>query len=84
MSPKSAFRTGVVVDDVDMDVAFDPVMIRKDYLKTWFTIDLASSIPWDILISIFTDRDGSEPNHASFVRFLKVMTILKLLRGKVQ
>ena len=64
-----------------MDVVFDPVKIRKDYLKTWFIIDLASSIPWDILISFFTDGGA---NHASFVRFLKVMTILKLLRGRVR
>ena len=78
-------RTGVVLDDVDMDVIFDPVKIRKHYMKTWFAIDLASSIPWDVMVGVFTPESGEhdvtmQKKHATFVRILKVVTILKLLR----
>ena len=31
-------RTGVVLDDVEMEVVFDPVEIRKFYVKSWFFI----------------------------------------------
>ena len=31
-------RTGVVLDDVEMEVVFDPVEIRKYYMKSWFFI----------------------------------------------
>ena len=71
------FRTGVVRDDVDMEVIFDPVEIRKKYVKSWFAMDLASSIPWDKVVGMFLDQSTS---HLKFVRMLKVLTILKLLR----
>ena len=78
-------RTGVVLDDVDMDVIFDPVKIRKHYMKTWFLIDLASSIPWDVMVGLCTtgsdqESDQTASDQATFVRILKVVTILKLLR----
>ena len=75
------FRTGVVLDDVEMEVVFDPVKIRQMYIKTWFAIDLASSIPWDIIIGLVQSDDADDASrHVKFVRFLKVLTIMKLLR----
>merc|ERR1712235_48981 len=53
-------RTGVVLDDVEMEVVFDPVEIRKYYVKSWFFIDLISSIPWDVLVSAFSSE--SDPS----------------------
>merc|ERR1712106_255753 len=74
-------RTGIVMDDSEMDVIFDPVEIRKAYVKSWFAIDLASSIPWDVIIGgLFTTGSDFEAEHATFTCFLKVVTILKLLR----
>lgn len=64
-----------------MDVVFDPVKIRKMYFKTWFAIDLASSIPWDIIVGLFqTDVQDDASKGVKFVRLLKVLTIMKLLR----
>ena len=60
-----------------MEVIFDPVQIRKNYMKSWFVTDLASSIPWDKTVGMFLDQSTS---HLKFVRMLKVLTILKLLR----
>ena len=77
------FRTGVVLDDVEMDVVFDPVKIRQMYFKTWFAIDLASSIPWDIIVGLFQSDDAAMDDASkgvTFVRLLKVLTIMKLLR----
>ena len=74
------------MDDTEMDVIFDPVSIRKIYIKTWFAIDLISSIPWDIIVNgvICGGQCGSNNAQAreglNSARFLKVMTILKLLR----
>jgi len=84
-------RTGVVLDDVEMEVVFDPVEIRKFYVKSWFFIDLISSIPWDVMVSTFgggideptdgTDRPQFESTDTlKAARFLKFVTILKLLR----
>merc|ERR1711892_285681 len=81
-------RTGIVMDDTEMEVIFDPVEIRKTYVKTWFAIDLASSIPWDVIVTLGqspasgdeSSGDSSADSHATFTRFLKVVTILKLLR----
>merc|ERR1712106_633298 len=75
-------------DDTEMEVIFDPVEIRKTYVKTWFAIDLASSIPWDVIVTLGqspasgdeSSGDSSADSHATFTRFLKVVTILKLLR----
>ena len=72
------------MDDTEMDVIFDPVHIRKIYIKTWFAIDLISSIPWDVLVNgvVCGGQCGSDVQHEGLnsARFLKVMTILKLLR----
>ena len=37
-------RTGVVLDDVEMEVVFDPVEIRKYYMKSWFFIGTVQTI----------------------------------------
>lgn len=79
-------RTGVVLDDVEMEVVFDPVEIRKYYIKSWFFTDLISSIPWDVMVAAFgpeEPNDGSQfesTDTLKAARFLKFVTILKLLR----
>jgi len=74
----------VVLDDVEMEVVFDPVAIRKAYLNSWFWVDLLSSIPWEIFINwISLSANEGELDNAqalTFTRFLKILTILKLLR----
>ena len=35
-----------------------PVLIRQEYLKLWFWIDMASTVPWDVIGGDDNDSDG--------------------------
>ncbi|CAH1718289.1 unnamed protein product [Chironomus riparius] len=47
------FRTGIMQQDNAEQVILDPKLIAKHYLKTWFFLDLISSIPLDYIFLIF-------------------------------
>ncbi|GAB0091761.1 potassium/sodium hyperpolarization-activated cyclic nucleotide-gated channel 2 [Sergentomyia squamirostris] len=47
------FRTGIMQQDNAEQVILDPKIIAKNYLKTWFFLDLISSIPLDYIFLIF-------------------------------
>ncbi|ESO06584.1 hypothetical protein HELRODRAFT_137008, partial [Helobdella robusta] len=46
------FRTGmcIIADNFADDIILEPRLIAKHYLKTWFFLDLISSIPLDYII----------------------------------
>lgn len=44
-------------------VILDPKLIAKNYLKTWFFLDLISSIPLDYIFLIFNQVSVSETFH---------------------
>lgn len=46
-------RTGIMQQDNAEQVILDPKLIAKNYLKTWFFLDLISSIPLDYIFLIF-------------------------------
>ena len=46
------FHTGVIVDSGDGDVILDLKTIRLRYLRSWFIIDLVSTIPVDYLLQV--------------------------------
>lgn len=57
-----------------------PEKIRKNYLKGWFTIDLISAIPFElVLVAVF---GGVPANSASFFLYLvfQCLTLLKLFK----
>lgn len=45
--------TGIMQQDNAEQVILDPKLIAKHYLKTWFFLDLISSIPLDYIFLIF-------------------------------
>lgn len=47
------FSTGIMQQDNAEQVILDPKLIAKHYLKTWFFLDLISSIPLDYIFLIF-------------------------------
>lgn len=45
--------TGIMHQDNSEQVILDPKLIARHYLKTWFFLDLISSIPLDYIFLIF-------------------------------
>lgn len=43
-------------------VILDPKLIAKNYLKTWFFLDLISSIPLDYIFLIFNQVKKNQVN----------------------
>ena len=56
------FRTGIMNPDLPEQVILDPKEISRHYLRTWFFLDLLSSIPLDYIFLIFSDRDLDNDN----------------------
>ena len=50
---ESFIFTGIMQQDNIEQVILDPKVIAKNYLKTWFFLDLISSIPLDYIFLIF-------------------------------
>lgn len=56
--------TGIMQQDNAEQVILDPKLIAKNYLKTWFFLDLISSIPLDYIFLIFNQvSEVVEPSH---------------------
>uniref|UniRef100_A0A3B4XBV7 Hyperpolarization activated cyclic nucleotide gated potassium and sodium channel 2 n=1 Tax=Seriola lalandi dorsalis TaxID=1841481 RepID=A0A3B4XBV7_SERLL len=77
------FRTGIVFED-NTEIILDPKKIRKKYLKSWFVVDLVSSIPVDYIFLIVEKGIDSEVYKTAralrIVRFTKILSLLRLLR----
>ncbi|XP_022258753.1 potassium/sodium hyperpolarization-activated cyclic nucleotide-gated channel 2-like, partial [Limulus polyphemus] len=80
------FRTGIMKQDVCEQVILDPKLIAKHYVRTWFFLDLISSIPLDYIFLIFNPdyRDKFQILHAGralrILRLVKMLSLLRLLR----
>ncbi|XP_043284248.1 potassium/sodium hyperpolarization-activated cyclic nucleotide-gated channel 3 isoform X5 [Venturia canescens] len=82
------FRTGIMQQDNAEQVILDPKLIAKHYLRTWFFLDLISSIPLDYIFLIFNQfQDFSESFqilHAGralrILRLAKLLSLVRLLR----
>lgn len=48
-----SFFSGIMQQDNAEQVILDPKLIAKHYLRTWFFLDLISSIPLDYIFLIF-------------------------------
>ena len=77
------FRTGIVNED-SSEIILDPKVIRMNYLKSWFVVDLLSSIPVDYIFLIVEKGFDSEVYKTAralrIVRFTKILSLLRLLR----
>jgi len=61
--------------------------IAKNYLRSWFPIDFASTIPWGALANAISGGDASQTAQMAkstkivkFVRFLRLMRMLRLAK----
>ena len=50
--------SGIMQADNSEQVILDPKLIARDYLRTWFFLDLISSIPLDYIFLIFNSLRG--------------------------
>ncbi|CAH1364932.1 unnamed protein product [Tenebrio molitor] len=83
------FRTGIMQQDNAEQVILDPKLIAKHYLRTWFFLDLISSIPLDYIFLIFNQVSGDYGDsfqilHAGralrILRLAKLLSLVRLLR----
>ncbi|XP_050711311.1 potassium/sodium hyperpolarization-activated cyclic nucleotide-gated channel 2-like isoform X2 [Eriocheir sinensis] len=85
------FRTGIMQQDNSEQVILDPKLIAKHYLKTWFFLDLISSVPLDYIFLIFNQYRDKEDFSESFqilhagralriLRLAKLLSLVRLLR----
>ena len=63
-----------VIYDTNMRFVTDRKRIAKDYLKGWFTVDLLSIVPFDLMIQ------SQAKNMTSLVRVTRVGKLYKLVK----
>ncbi|XP_029789318.1 potassium/sodium hyperpolarization-activated cyclic nucleotide-gated channel 3 [Suricata suricatta] len=79
------FRTGIVVEE-GAEILLAPRAIWSRYLRTWFLVDLISSIPVDYIFLVVEleprlDAEVYKTARAlRIVRFTKILSLLRLLR----
>merc|ERR1719429_962696 len=77
------FRTGIMQADNSEQVILDPKLIARDYLRTWFFLDLLSSIPLDYIFLIFNSFRGDpteEDDNDNIGVYLQAGRALRILR----
>ncbi|XP_031571692.1 potassium/sodium hyperpolarization-activated cyclic nucleotide-gated channel 2-like [Actinia tenebrosa] len=78
------FRTGVLVHGSPNKFILEPSSIAVRYVKTWFFLDLISSLPFDYMVEAATHSQGTKLFGASralkILRLAKLLSLLKLLR----
>ncbi|XP_015791289.1 potassium/sodium hyperpolarization-activated cyclic nucleotide-gated channel 2 isoform X2 [Tetranychus urticae] len=78
------FRTGIMNPDLPEQVILDPKQIARQYIRSWFFLDLISSIPLDYIFLIFNQEYSFHLLQAGralrIFRFAKMLSLLRLLR----
>ncbi|XP_043201014.1 potassium/sodium hyperpolarization-activated cyclic nucleotide-gated channel 2-like isoform X5 [Amphibalanus amphitrite] len=85
------FRTGIMHQDNSEQVILDPILIARHYLRTWFFLDLISSIPLDYIFLIVNQFTSFQDFTESFqilhagralriLRLAKLLSLVRLLR----
>ncbi|OWF56739.1 potassium/sodium hyperpolarization-activated cyclic nucleotide-gated channel 3-like isoform X3 [Mizuhopecten yessoensis] len=89
------FRTGVILNDFADEIILDPKLIARHYVKSWFFLDLISSIPMDYIFLMWdAEADFNQLFHAGTtasmgpspywqgraLRMLRLAKLLSLLR----
>ena len=81
------FRTGVLRNDYIDEIILEPRLIAMHYIKTWFIVDLLSSIPVDYIF-LFVDTGDHAGGYTiartgraiKVLRLVKLLSLLRLLR----
>ena len=72
-----ALCTGIIADNFADEIILDPKEIAKRYMKSWFALDLVSSIPLDYIILLFSpDANVPQYIHAGKVKVVVKLTFL--------
>lgn len=59
------YFSGVITNDFADEIILDPKLIAKHYIRTWFFLDLISSIPMDYIFLMWdTEANFSQLFHA--------------------
>ncbi|XP_070206329.1 potassium/sodium hyperpolarization-activated cyclic nucleotide-gated channel 1-like [Littorina saxatilis] len=79
------FRTGIILNDFADEIILDPKQIAKHYVKSWFFLDLLSSIPMDYIFLMWdSEANFNQLFHAGralrMLRLAKLLSLLRLLR----
>ncbi|VVC43365.1 Hypothetical protein CINCED_3A007854 [Cinara cedri] len=83
------FRTGVLQPDNSEQVILEPKLIARNYLRSWFFLDLISSLPLDYLFLMINQDvgdgiQGIQILHAGralrILRLAKLLSLVRLLR----
>merc|ERR1712123_156809 len=74
------FRTGIFTYHIRKVLEMDPTEIRKNYIKSWFFIDLIATFPFDVLMGmIFVASDTRSDAIVENTKFFKIGRVLKIL-----
>lgn len=57
----------------------DPVKFRSRYVRTWFTVDVLATFPWDVLAMIIYNQNN-RPTGILFPRYLRLLRLARLFR----
>ncbi|VDL88617.1 unnamed protein product [Schistocephalus solidus] len=79
------FRTGVIANDFEDEIILDPKEIARRYVRSWFLLDLISSIPMDYIFWMLNKRENynqilTAGRTLRILRLAKLLSILRLLR----
>lgn len=74
------FHKGFV--DESNTIVRDHVAIAKRYLRSWLLLDVASSLPLDLLLLNVTPSSGSSGagEAVSALKFLRVLKVLRIVK----
>ena len=72
------FRTGIV-GSRNAVVNLDPRSIALEYIKTWFFVDLLSTIPFDLMYILY-ENGKTGPRTEDDLVYLKAVRLLELLK----
>ena len=76
------FKTGFIDPNNNDEVILDKKIIRRKYVRSWFVIDLVSSLPFDYAYFIASSSSTQQTliKASRALRILKLAKLLSLLR----
>ena len=74
------FRTAYVDKYDHLHIITSPKAIAKRYVRSWFFLDLISSLPLEFIIPIFLGQ-AVDDDDRTLSEFFKILRVFRLLRG---
>lgn len=71
-----SFRTAYFDEELQTEVAVSSMIARR-YLNSWFPLDIASSIPWDVIRTTYLEGKSEQ---GVLVKLFNILRLLKLVR----